>query len=74
MIQKMTYQQMKKFIYSYNIDYKKDENNTEKITYNVEIIKDKNNYKYSILREGTNEVLITFITNERLTEEVLSSR
>lgn len=61
-----------KFIYSYNIDYKKDENNTEKITYNVEIIKDKNNYKYSILREGTNEVLITFITNEILTEEVLS--
>ena len=51
-----------KFIYSYNIDYKKDENNTEKITYNVEIIKDKNNYKYSILREGTNEVLIIFIT------------
>lgn len=61
-----------KFIYSYNIDYKKDENNTEKITYNVEIIKDKNNYKYSILREGTNEVLIIFITNEILTEEVLS--
>ena len=61
-----------KFIYSYNIDYKKDENNTEKITYNVKIIKDKNNYKYSILREGTNEVLITFITNEILTEEVLS--
>ena len=61
-----------KFIYSYNIDYKKDENNTEKITYNVKIIKDKNNYKYSILREGTNEVLIIFITNEILTEEVLS--
>ena len=62
----------KKFIYSYNIDYKKDENNIKKIIYNVEIIKDKNNYKYSILREATNEILITFITNEILTEKVLS--
>ena len=62
----------KKFIYSYNIDYKKDENNIKKIIYNVEIIKDKNNYKYSILREATNEILMTFITNEILTEKVLS--
>lgn len=62
----------KKFIYSYNIDYKKDKNNIKKIIYNVEIIKDKNNYKYSVLREATNEILITFITNEILTEEVLS--
>lgn len=61
----------KKFIYNYNIDYKKDENNIKKIIYNVEIIKDKNNYKYSILREETNEILITFITNEILTEKVL---
>ena len=61
-----------KFTYKYNIDYKKDENDTKQIIYNVDIIKDNNNYKYSISRKVTNEVLITFITNKILTDEVLS--
>ena len=59
----------KLFDYSYNINYKKDKENTKNITYNVKIIKDKNNYKYSISRTENDKISIDFIKDEILKED-----
>lgn len=56
----------KLFDYSYNINYKKDEENIKNITYKVEIIKDRNDYKYSISRTEDNKIAIDFIKDEVL--------
>lgn len=64
-----------KFTYSYRIRFKEHENNENnpyRISYNVDITKDKNNYKYSISRkEEKDKVLINFINDERLKEKEL---
>lgn len=64
-----------KFTYSYRIRFKEDEESTNDIfsrIYSVEMIKDnKDNCRYSISREETNGISISFITNEILKEEEL---
>lgn len=64
-----------KFTYSYNIRFKDDEESKDdiySIIYSVEIIKDdKENYIYSVSREETDGVSISFITDEILKEKEL---
>lgn len=57
------------FDYTYEI-YSKEENEEKiNVTYEVNITKYKNNYKYSVLRQETGGISITFINDETVTKK-----
>lgn len=65
----------KVFDYTYQIRSKDDENKgVYSISYNIELNKYKNNYKYSVSRKETSGTLISFINNEVLNKECLKGQ